>query len=196
MELKVTLTLSDKLFALLEDKLPNLGRRVEKAVTKEIGAQTRRESNITIEVNADAQEAAPAQPQTEEGEKPGSTRKPKDDTPAVRIEVTPTTETEAPAPQPEAPAELTCEDCRAAVSRMRLRFEGEGYENKTGEGYDRYHRPITAMTKQILSQLSGGKAAKIPDLAPELRAAFIAECDGVTTDEKGELVSPPKHHSK
>ena len=42
MELQVTVTLSDRLFVLLEDKLPNLGRRVEKAITKEISAQARR----------------------------------------------------------------------------------------------------------------------------------------------------------
>lgn len=61
MELQVTLTLSDRLFALLEDKLPNLGRRIEKAVTKEIGAQTRRESGIEVTVNAKpAETAAPA----------------------------------------------------------------------------------------------------------------------------------------
>lgn len=188
MELSVTFTLSDKLFALLEDKLPNLGRRVERAITKEIGAQTRRESNITIEVNAGA--PATAQPQPEESKKPGRTRKPKDDTPAVSVEVTSAAETEAPAPQPEAPAELTYEDCRAALHRLRVRFEGEGYENKTGEGYDRYHKQISGIVKQIVCQLSGGKAAKIPELAPKLRAAFIAECDGITADEKGELIPP------
>ena len=76
MELQVTITLSDRLFVLLEDKLPNLGRRVEKAITKEIGAQTRRESSIAVSVSAEAMTPEPA-----ENEKPRRGRRAKADAP-------------------------------------------------------------------------------------------------------------------
>ncbi len=48
MDLQITITLSDKLFGLLEDKLPNLGRRVESALTKELGRTLRSESEISV----------------------------------------------------------------------------------------------------------------------------------------------------
>ncbi len=48
MDLQITITLSDKLFELLEDKLPNLGRRVESALTKELGRKLRSESEISV----------------------------------------------------------------------------------------------------------------------------------------------------
>lgn len=70
MELQVTLTLSARLFALLEGKLPDLGRRIEKAVTKEIVAQTRKESSIEISVNDKASSPHPAAPGAETTEKP------------------------------------------------------------------------------------------------------------------------------
>ena len=85
MELQVKFTLSDRLFELLEDKLPNLGRRIEKSIGKELGAQVRRESNVTITVSKGDD------PQAEE------------DAP-MAVEVTAVPETEAVAePQPEAP---------------------------------------------------------------------------------------------
>lgn len=46
------MTLSDRLFALLEDKLPNIERRVERSVNKEVGAQVRKESSIKVSVSA------------------------------------------------------------------------------------------------------------------------------------------------
>ncbi len=176
MELQVTLTLSDRLFALLEDKLPNLGRRIEKAVTKEIGAQTRRESNIVVSVSA---EATPPEPV--ESDNPTHARRTKADAP----------ETAQPEAEPEIPAVPTLEDCRAALKRTRIRFEGEGYENKVGEGYEKYHKAITAQIKQIVFTVSGGRADKIPDLPEECRAAFIAECDALIIDEKGFIAPPP-----
>lgn len=182
MELQVTITLSDRLFALLETKLPNLGRRIEKTVTKETAAQTRAESSVRVEVVAQNPDASVAETPSETApESPEETQGPAadgtpDDAPAAEIQ----------------PAEAvpTLEDCRAAVRRTRVRFEGEGYENKTGEGYEKYHKAITSQIKQIVFTVSGGTAEKIPDLAEDRRAAFIAECDALTLDDNGLIVPP------
>lgn len=177
MELQVTLTLSDRLFALLENKLPNLGRRIEKAATKEIGAQTRRESNIEVAINTTPAEA-PAQ--------------------AEAAEETP----QAPQPAVEAPAQQTekepvenhtfdLTDCRNALARCRDRFEGDDQHNKESERYIKYHKAITNICKRTVAEVSGGSAAIIPDLKGEQRGAFIAAMDALIIDETG-AIAPPK----
>lgn len=134
MELQVTLTLSDRLFALLENKLPNLGRRIEKAVTKEIGAQTRRESSVAVAINATPAEA-PAQAEA--------------------------VENKAPAQQPE--KALTEEDIRAAMHRTRQRFEGQDYKDNTdSEPYKKYHKQLTGMFKKIAAILGADKPSALP----------------------------------
>lgn len=143
--------------------MPNLGRRVEKAITKEIGAQTRRESNISVAVTA-----APVPENTESI----------------------TAENNVPETTPAATTYPTIEDCRAAINRTRIRFEGEDYVDKISEGYKKYHKAITSQVKQIVAQVSGGRADKIPSLPEESRAAFIAECDALTLDENGNIVPP------
>lgn len=50
MDLKVTLTLSDRLFELLEDKLPSLGKRVARTVSKELRVMAKEEVKASIEV--------------------------------------------------------------------------------------------------------------------------------------------------
>lgn len=71
MDLQITITLSDQLFKLLEDKLPNLGRRVESALTKELGRKLRSESEISVT-------ASPTLPATAAaGKKTGRRRTPK-----------------------------------------------------------------------------------------------------------------------
>lgn len=60
-ELTITLTLSDRLFELLEDKLPTLGRRVEKSVTKQLGSIARSELEMKVSA-ADAAEVEPSDP--------------------------------------------------------------------------------------------------------------------------------------
>lgn len=172
MELLLTITLSDRLFALLEDKLPNLGRRVEKAITKELGAQTRRESSISVEVNACALPTpANAEPSIAET------------APAPCHEV----EAEA-APEPaaqEAEKELTEVDVRAAMDRTRRRIEGENYKEDTNsEGYKKWHRVLTGQFKAIAALHGADKPSALPDHAS--RAAFIAEVDELII-KNGEL---------
>lgn len=184
MELQVTITLSDKLFALLEDKLPNLGRRVEKAITKEIGAQTRRESDIAVAVNADTSADAT------ENDKPKRTRKTKADIAAEEIPQSgvSTAVDEITAQQSEK-KELTEEDIRAAMHRTRQRFEGEDYkDNADSDAYKKYHKQLTGMFKQIAAVLGADKPSALP---VDKRASFIAECDALALDDKGFIVPPP-----
>lgn len=56
MELIVTVTLSDRLFELLEDKLPNIGRRARRAVKKEAGALVENGSSVSISVKKPVEE--------------------------------------------------------------------------------------------------------------------------------------------
>lgn len=161
MELQVTLTLSDRLFTLLEDKLPNLGRRIEKAVTKEIGAQARQESNIEIPASVDAVAETP-QPTVE----------------PARIE---------PLQQPE--KVLTAEDARAIMHRTRQRFEGADYkDNADSDGYKKYHKQLTGMFKQIAAVLGADKPSALPT---DKIAAFAVECDALIIDDKGYIAPPP-----
>lgn len=163
MELQVTITLADRLYGLLEDKLPNLGRRVEKALTKQIGAEVRAQSEISVAVKRADETPQSDAPQPEATEAPA----------------------EAPAPTAEA-AVFKIEDCREAIHRTRVRIEGEDYANKT-EGYEKYHKPITSFVKQIVMELSGGKAEKLPQLSTEFYGAFIKEIEGLYIDNNGEL---------
>lgn len=173
MELQVTITLSDRLFSLLEDKLPNLGRRVEKAITKELSAQTRRESNITVAV------AATAQP-TAEPEAPAAPE------PVEEAPTEPKPFAEAPVQQPDKP--LTEEDIRACMHRTRQRFEGENYkENTDSEAYKKYHKQLTSQFKGIAVVLGADKPSALP---VEQRAAFIAECDALIIDADGNISTP------
>lgn len=172
MELQVTLTLSDRLFALLEDKLPNLGRRIEKAVTKEIGAQTRRESGIEVKVNAKPAETAAPAPAAEEV--PEAVQQP---------------ESPAQAPVPGAEKNMG-EMIRSIMHRTRQRFEGEDYkENAGSEAYKKYHRMLNGVFKQIALVLGYEKPSYID--TPEKVEAFAAECDALIIDEKGFITSPP-----
>lgn len=179
MELQVTLTLSDRLFALLEDKLPNLGRRIEKAVTKEIGAQTRRESGIEISVSAKT-------PETVNSE-----------TAAAEISETSRPETEAKAAvtsSAQQSGKSHGEMIREIMHRTRQRFEGEDYkENTNSEAYKKYHRALNAQFKQIAITLGYEKPSYIDN--PEKIEAFAAECDALIIDEKG-FIAPPQHPTK
>lgn len=175
MELQVTLTLSDRLFALLEDKLPNLGRRIEKAVTKEIGAQTRRESSIEVSVNAKTPETA---------------------APVTTTEEVPETTQPAAEPKPfaEAPRPATeisiGERIREIMHRTRQRFEGEDYkENTDSENYKKYHRALTSQFKQIAMQLGHEKPSYL-DTAEKVDS-FAEMCDALIIDEKGFIAPPP-----
>lgn len=184
--------MSDRLFDLLEDKLPNLGRRMESAVKKEVGARVRDELGIKLDLVA-------PQTQAEEQEKPKRGRKAKAE-PSVEVHATESVQTEEPAatetaPDAAAPAapmeerELTVEDLRAAMHRTRQRFESEDYlDHPESENYKKYHRALYEMFIQIAGTLGADKPSALP---ADKRAAFIAECDALVIDESGRI-APPK----
>lgn len=96
-------------------------------------------------------------------------------------------ETEKPEPQPEtaAPVEATQEnktytevDIREAMDRTRRRIEGESWkENPDGEGYQKWHRRLTAFFKNTAALFGSEKPSTLPD--SDSRAKFIKCCDAV-----------------
>ena len=87
------------------------------------------------------------------------------------------TPTDQPEPQPEAEAEtnreLTEEDVREAMHKVRQRIEGENYkENTDSENYKKYHRVLTQTFKNISALLGSDKPSTLP---ADQRAAFINE---------------------
>ena len=204
MDLLVTLTLSDRLFSLLEDKLPNLGRRIEKAVTKELGASARAESNITVTAVPDsdkitAEVISDALDQKEESKKTSRARRAKADQEVVETPALPEDPTTIKADQTaleiSPSADISSdksagEIIREIMHRTRQRFEGEDYkENTESETYKKYHRALTSQFKQIAVTLGYEKPSYIDD--PEKIKAFAAECDALSVDEKGLITPPP-----
>jgi len=104
-------------------------------------------------------------------------------------EETPADQTE---PQPEAEAEanreLTEEDVREAMHKVRQRIEGENYkENTDSENYKKYHRVLTQTFKNISALLGSDKPSTLP---ADQRAAFINEINALVVNEKGEITKP------
>ena len=112
--------------------------------------------------------------------------------PAESDKPAPASDKPTPAPEPVAPAptpakELTAEDVRDAIDRTRRRFEGEDYaQNTDTEEYKRYHKALTALFKQSAMALAG--VTKPSLLPPDKIADFIADCEGITMDENGNLI--------
>jgi hypothetical protein len=97
-----------------------------------------------------------------------------------------------PEPQPEAEAEtnreLTEEDVREAMHKVRQRIEGENYkENTDSENYKKYHRVLTQTFKNISALLGSDKPSTLP---ADQRAAFINEINALVVNEKGEITKP------
>lgn len=177
MDLLVTVTLSDRLFALLEDKLPNLGRRVEKAITKEISAQTRRESSIEVTVNAEAS-----------AESAKSRCVGEDNANADETVATVTIAEKAPG-SVQTSKEVTPEQAREALKAARARLLGDGYESQKGTAV---YKSITAVGKEIIMNVSAGRATNIPDLTPEERERFITACESISLGADGfAMLTPP-----
>lgn len=102
------------------------------------------------------------------------------------------TPTDHPEPQPEAEAganrELTEEDVREAMHKVRQRIEGENYkENTDSENYKKYHRVLTQTFKNISALLGSDKPSTLP---ADQRAAFINEINALVVNEKGEITKP------
>ena len=208
MDVNVRITLSDRLFGLLEEKLPNLGRRVERSVEKEIKARIWEESEVAVSVSPGepgADSAAPlavsvtasapestqtpepqAEPQTAPEAKPRkkAPKAPKTPEPAqAPAAVAAPHKDTAPTPQ-----EMK-ERVRGIMHRTRQRFEGENYLNETdSEAYRKYHRPLNTQFKLIAVSLGYEKPTSIDD--PAIIDRFEAECELLIINDEG-LISPP-----
>ena len=102
------------------------------------------------------------------------------------------TPADQPEPQPEAEAEtnreLTEEDVREAMHKVRQRIEGENYkENTDSENYKKYHRVLAQTFKNISALLGSDKPSTLP---ADQRAAFINEINALVVNEKGEIAKP------
>lgn len=171
MDLNVKITLSDRLFELLEDKLPTLGRRVEKVLTKEIGAQVRGESTIEVQVSPTvAASEAPESPEHSE-----SSEAPKEQAPVPAVKKL----------LSEADAR---EAVRAIIDRTRRRFCGDDYlTNRETEAYKKYYSKLTKVIKMIAVSLGAEKPSQLP---PERVEAFGAECDALILDADDNIIAP------
>ena len=195
MNLRLTITLSNQLFELLENKLPNLGRRVQRAVDKEFKATARELSKVTITVDPvedtpqpeavapvmvteDAPQSEASQPASENPAKPAK--------PAV--DTVPAAVAEAQAAAEKKERKLS-EEVRDIIHRTRQRFEGEDYlENAGSEHYKAYHRQLTARFKQIATLLGYNEKPTTID-TPEKVAEFAAQCDELYIGEDGKIAA-------
>ena len=108
-------------------------------------------------------------------------------TPEVVQLVTAILTKQAPASQ-EPNKELTEEDVREAMNRARCRIEGEDWKDNTdGDLYKKYHRQLNATFKNISDLLGADKPSALP---ADKRADFIAECDLLIVNDKGEISKP------
>ena len=176
MDLNVKITLSDRLFQLLEDKLPTIGHRVEKSAQKQLRAETSKEISVSVTASPSAAEESP-----------------------VTVEVAPTPADPAEVPAP-APAEAEdgiptdpkkrAEYIRQIMHRARQRIEGENYKtNTTGERYLKYHKPMADTFIQLAMQYGASKPSAIDD--PEKIKAFEAECEQIHLDKDGNIATGP-----
>ena len=95
---------------------------------------------------------------------------------------------EAPAADAEANRELTEEDVREAMHKVRQRIEGENYkENTDSENYKKYHRVLTQTFKNISALLGSDKPSTLP---ADKRADFISEINALVVNDKGEIEKP------
>lgn len=82
---------------------------------------------------------------------------------------------------------LTAEDVRAAMHVTRQRIEGEDYkENTNGDLYKKYHKPLTALFKNIAALLGAEKPSALPS---DKIADFIEQCNGLQIMQDGTIGS-------
>lgn len=85
----------------------------------------------------------------------------------------------------EGKKEFTEEDVRAAMHKTRQRIEGEDYKEHTdSEMYQKYHKPLTAMFKNIAATLG---AEKPSTLAADKREDFILKCNELIIQDDGSI---------
>lgn len=199
MDLNVIISLEDRLYCLLEDKLPSVGHRIRNAVGRAIKAEAMKEVKIQVPTGEAPFSEVFNPDEIEIGKKPAvkiipMPKKPQKQSAAPAKEPEPISasepETATPAPEPVPAKEPDMVDVRDAIDRARRRFEGEDYEtNKTSEGYVKYHRALNIELRKLagLFGASDNKPGSVPE---ENRRAFIKAADELIIDEKGNISAP------
>lgn len=195
MDLQLTITLSDRLFCLLEDKLPNLGRRMENTITRAAKAQLREEVKVEITpVNSSFADTfnpdeVDEKPKVKSIEVVRPAKKAEPESPAKEAPEAPAAavESSAESASPGQPQTVSLEDVRAAMERARRKFEGDDYQTKPDtEEYRKYHRQLTRTFKE-LATLLGAPDSRPGSLPPEFRAKFIEALGELEINEKGDI---------
>lgn len=148
------------------ESLPEKGRGIASAIVTEDSVRVDRKEKVFPPVEEPAKPAEPAAPVVEAA------------APAAPEE-------------PAAPAEVkapTVADVRAAMDRCRKRIEGENYATDTkSEGYQKYHKALTAEFKRISALLGSDKPS---GLAENHRWSFIDEVNLLDIMEDGSIGKP------
>lgn len=158
-------------------------------VTQIIAATTKQHDVATVQQAAVVSEEPAPEPERKPRGRKKPTEAPQEPAAAEQPEATeeqaPVEEAPAQA-EPEAPKEYTEEDIRAAMHKTRQRIEGEDYkEHPDSDGYTKYHRALTAQFKNIAAAYG---AEKPSTLKPEMRAAFIQDCEYLAVDPETDTV--------
>ena len=147
----------------------------------------------TVVSNEPQPEPQAAAKKTRKGKGEATAEAPANDAAGDQQEAETPTDQPEPQPEPEAEAEtanreLTEEDVREAMHKVRQRIEGENYkENTDSENYKKYHRVLTQTFKNISALLGSDKPSTLP---ADQRAAFINEINALVVNEKGEITKP------
>ena len=147
----------------------------------------------TVVSNEPQPEPQAAAKKTRKGKGEATAEAPANDAAGEQQEAETPTDQPEPQPEPEAEAEnanreLTEEDVREAMHKVRQRIEGENYkENTDSENYKKYHRVLTQTFKNISALLGSDKPSTLP---ADQRAAFINEINALVVNEKGEIAKP------
>lgn len=153
------------------------------------------EEQIIAKVEQPAEAPSVEQPKGERKRRSRKIEKAEEQSAEAPAEEQPVEAAEAPAEElkpeakeelkPEKPKELTEQDIREAMDKARKRIEGEDYKDNTeSEGYQKYHRQLTSMFKNIAAELGAEKPSALP---AEQRQAFISECDLLQVMEDGTI---------
>lgn len=147
---------------------------VNLGVTSELAALLSSALEDRKQVEPEAPKPAPPEKTT----KTAAERPAEEAAPAAAVEEKPA-EAEAPKPaaEPEpVQKEYTEVDVREAMDSARKRIEGENYKERTdSEDYQKWHRKLTTMFKEISARYGSDKPSTLPD--SESREKFIRSCD-------------------
>ena len=147
----------------------------------------------TVVSNEPQPEPQAAAKKTRKGKGEATAEAPANDAAGEQQEAETPTDQPKPQPEPEAEAEnanreLTEEDVREAMHKVRQRIEGENYkENTDSENYKKYHRVLAQTFKNISALLGSDKPSTLP---ADKRADFISEINALVVNDKGEIEKP------